>query len=86
MTYLGRVDDLGNGRTHWVAKGPLGTTVEWDAEIINEIENQVIGWRSLPGSDVTMAGSVNFDRVRNGRATRVLVRLQYAPTAGLEPW
>ena len=82
MTYLERVDDLGNGRTHWVAKGPLGTTVEWDAEIINEIENQVIGWRSLPGSDVTMAGSVNFDRVRNGRATRVLVRLQYAPTAG----
>ena len=82
MTYLERVDDLGNGRTHWVAKGPLGTTVEWDAEIINEIENQVIGWRSLPGSDVTMAGSVNFDRVRNGRATRVLVRLQYEPAAG----
>ncbi|MET0211625.1 MAG: SRPBCC family protein [Vicinamibacterales bacterium] len=82
MTYLERVDDLGNGRTHWVAKGPLGTTVEWHAEIINEVENQVIGWRSLPGSEVTMAGSVNFDRVRNGRATRVLVRLQYAPAAG----
>jgi uncharacterized membrane protein len=28
-----------------------------------------------------MAGSVNFDRVRNGRATRVLVRLQYTPTS-----
>ena len=82
MTYLERVDDLGTGRTHWIANGPAGTTVEWDAEIINEIENQVIGWRSLPGSDVTMAGSVNFDRVRNGRATRVLVRLQYEPAAG----
>lgn len=82
MTYLERVDDLGNSRTHWVAKGPLGTTVEWEAEIINEIENQVIGWRSLPGGDVAMAGSVNFDRVRNGRATRVLVRLQYEPAAG----
>ena len=61
---------------------PHTITVEWDAEIINEVENQVIGWRSLPGSDVTMAGSVNFDRVRNGRATRVLVRLQYEPAAG----
>ena len=82
MTYLERVDDLGNGRTRWVAKGPLRTTVEWDAEIINEVDNQVIGWRSLPGGDVTIAGSVNFDSVRNGRATRVTVRLQYEPTAG----
>jgi uncharacterized membrane protein len=82
MANLERVDDLGNGRSHWVAKGPAGTTVEWDAEIINEVENKVIGWRSLPGAQVTMAGSVNFDRIRNGRGTQVSVRLQYAPPAG----
>ena len=43
-----------------------GTAVEWDAEIINEVENKVIGWRSLPGADVVTAGSVNFDSVRGG--------------------
>ena len=65
-----------------MAKGPGGVLVEWDAEIINEVEDQVIGWRSLPGGDVTLAGSVNFDRVREGRSTQLTVRLQYAPPAG----
>jgi uncharacterized membrane protein len=81
MTSLARVEDLGNGRSRWVAVGPAGTRVEWDAEIINEVENKVIGWRSLPGSQVAMAGSVNFDGVRHGSA-QVTVHFQYAPPAG----
>ncbi len=82
MTYLERVDDIGQSRSHWVAKGPAGMRVEWDAEIINEVENKVIGWHTLPGSFVTMAGSVNFDSVRNGQSTQVSVHLQYATPAG----
>jgi uncharacterized membrane protein len=82
MAHLAQVTDLGNQRSHWVAKGPGGVLVEWDAEIINEVENKVIGWRSLPGADVTVAGSVNFDTVRGGASTQVSVRLQYAPPAG----
>lgn len=82
MTYLERVDDLGNGRSHWVAKGPAGFDAEWDAEIINEVENKVIGWQSLPGSQISVAGSVNFDTVRGGQSTQVTVHLQYAPPAG----
>ena len=35
-------------------------------------------WRSLPGSDIVTAGSVNFDSVRGGRSTQVSVHLQYA--------
>ena len=42
----------------------------------------MIAWRSLPGSDVATAGSVNFDSVRGGRDTQVTVHLQYAPPAG----
>jgi uncharacterized membrane protein len=82
MTNLERVTDLGSGRSHWVAKGPAGMAVEWDAEILNEEENRLIAWRSLPGSDVVTAGSVNFDAARNGRHTQVTVHLQYAPPAG----
>jgi len=82
MTNLESVADLGNGRSHWVAKGPAGSTVEWDAEIINEIENKVIAWRSLPNGDVVTAGSVNFDQVRGGRTAQLSVHLQYAPPAG----
>jgi uncharacterized membrane protein len=82
MTHLERVVDLGNGRSRWTAKAPAGMTVEWNAEIINEVENKVIGWRSLPDSDVVTAGSVNFDRARGGRSTQITVHLQYAPPGG----
>ena len=82
MTHLHRVTETADGRSHWVAAGPAGLTVEWDAEIINEVENKVIGWRSLTGSDVVTAGSVNFDTARDGRTTQVSVHLQYAPPAG----
>jgi uncharacterized membrane protein len=82
MTHLARVDATSPTRSHWVAKGPGGMRVEWDAEIINEIENSLIAWRSLPGSEVATAGSVNFSAVRAGRSTQVTVNLQYAPPAG----
>jgi uncharacterized membrane protein len=82
MTHLESVQDLGNGRSRWVAKGPAGVKVEWEAEIINEVEDKVIGWRSLPNSDVVTAGSVNFDAARAGRSTQVTVHLQYAPPGG----
>lgn len=82
MTHLDRVTETSGGKSHWVARGPARLAVEWDAEIINEVENQVIGWQSLPGSDVVTAGSVNFDTARDGRSTQVSVHLQYAPPAG----
>jgi uncharacterized membrane protein len=83
MTYLDSVTESADRlHSHWVARGPAGLSVAWDAEIINEVENEVLAWRSLPESDIVTAGSVNFDRVRNGRATQVTVNLQYAPPAG----
>ena len=81
MSHLLEVTPLNGTHSHWVAKGPAGRRVEWDAEIINEVEDKVIGWQSLPGSDVASAGSVNF-RARRGWGTEVLVRLQYEPVGG----
>ncbi len=37
MDHVARVELLDDGRTHWVVRGPGGTTLEWDAEIINDI-------------------------------------------------
>lgn len=82
MRHLDQVREAADGKSHWVASGPAGLRVAWDAEIINEVENKVLAWRSLPGSDVVTAGSVNFDAARGGRNTQVSVHLQYAPPAG----
>lgn len=80
MRHLESVSMREEGISHWVARGPAGTTVEWDARIINEVDNKVIGWQSLEGSTISTAGSVNFDETPHG--TRVRVHLQYNPPAG----
>ena len=82
MSHLDRVTEASDGQSHWIAKGPAGLGVEWDARIVNEVDGKVIGWQSLPGSDVDSAGSVNFDSIGDGRATQLSVHLQYAPPAG----
>jgi uncharacterized membrane protein len=80
MEHLKEVRETGAGKSHWVARGPLGMTVEWDAELIED-RPEVISWRSLPGSDVDTAGSVHF-RPAGGRGTEVRVTLKYDPPAG----
>jgi uncharacterized membrane protein len=82
MKHLRSVRSVDGKRSHWVATGPAGRNVEWDAEIINEIENELIGWRSLEGSQIDNAGSVHFKEVP-GRGTEVRVLLQYNPPAGM---
>ena len=82
MRHLESVERVTDTISHWKAIGPAGTIVEWDAEIHNEVKNQVIGWRSLEGADVVSAGSVNFDSAAAGRGTRVTVHLQYSPPGG----
>ena len=81
MDHLESVTVIDETRSHWVAKGPAGTRIEWDAVIHNEIENELIAWRSLPGSDVNHAGSVHFTPLGDGR-TEVRVVLSYEPPAG----
>ena len=82
MRHLESVERITDTISHWKAIGPAGTTVEWDAEIHNEVPNQLIGWRSLEGADVVSAGSVNFDTAPGARGTRVTVHLQYSPPGG----
>jgi len=81
MPHLVSVKELGENRSHWVAKAPGGRTVEWDAEIINDDTNELIGWRTLEGSDVVSAGSVRFKPTGSGE-TMVHVHIQYEPPAG----
>jgi uncharacterized membrane protein len=81
MDNLESVTILDPRRSRWVAKGPVGTRVEWEAEIHNEIENELIAWRSLPGADVDQAGSVHFSPVAGG-GTEVRVVMRYSAPAG----
>src|SRR5262245_4508315 len=82
MSHLDSVTCIDDRRSRWTVRGPVGSTLEWDAEIVRDVPNELIGWRSLPGSDVASAGSVHFNARRNGRATEVKVLLRYDPPGG----
>lgn len=82
MFHLERVDVLDAAKSHWVAKAPLGKTVEWNASIINEKPGELIAWQTEPGADVDSAGAVTFKPGPTGRGTEVHVSLSYMPPAG----
>jgi uncharacterized membrane protein len=82
MEHLQSVRVIDHCLSQWVARGPAGFKAEWQAEIVNDIENELIGWRSLEGSQVDNGGSVRFGRSPDGRGTIVSVSLQYNPPAG----
>ena len=81
MEHLESVKVFDEKRSHWTAKGPMGTSVEWDAEIISDEPNELISWRSVNNPDIETAGSVRFVPV-GGDKTLFRVSMQYLPPAG----
>lgn len=80
MSHLQSVKVIDDKRSHWCTKGPAGLDAEWDAEIINEVPNALIGWRSVDDSNVNNAGSVHFSSTPRGTDVKVILR--YDPPAG----
>lgn len=81
MYHLDAVTVNGN-RSHWVAKAPAGSKVEWDAEITQDRPNELIAWRSV-GGDVDNSGEVRFTKAPGNRGTLVEVEMQYHPPGGM---
>jgi uncharacterized membrane protein len=84
--FMSRVLDVAESvrnpkRSHWTVAGPAGRPIEFDAEIRRAIPNQLVAWRTLPGSPVAHAGVAQFEPESDGR-TRVQIRMSYNPPAG----
>lgn len=82
MAHLEDVRSTNGRRSHWRATAPFGRTVEWDAEIIEEIPGQQLSWCSLDGADIRNTGTVELRPAPGGRGTEVHVELAYEVPAG----
>jgi uncharacterized membrane protein len=82
MPHLVSVEQLDGKRSRWTARAFDTLPVNWEAEIINEVPFETIGWRTIEGQSVQHAGSVTFRPSTTGRGTDVRVHLQYAAPAG----
>lgn len=68
-------------RSHWVIDGPGGTALWYDAEFIRRQPPHAIAWRTLPAQSIEHSGEVRFESA--GDFTRVHVRMEYCPPAGV---
>lgn len=82
MIHLQSVTALSANRSHWVAKAPGGTDVEWDADIVAERGNELLSWKSVDGSEIQNEGSVRFKDAPADRGTEVQVELSYDAPGG----
>jgi uncharacterized membrane protein len=82
LDHISAVILLDEKHSRWIAQGPFDQHIEWQAEILNERENELLAWRSLPGSDLDTAGSVRFAELPSERGTAVTLSLKYDPPGG----
>jgi len=68
--------------SNWKVAGPVGSTVEFQSRLTQDIPNDTIAWETLPDSQIRSAGIVRFDENRDG-STRVSVQMSYLPPAGV---
>jgi len=79
MKHLESVTCTDDMHSHWVAKLPGGKTVEWDSEIVNDIPNELIAWKTVGNPDVAHAGSVHFREAPQNRGTELRIVFDYEP-------
>lgn len=81
MDHLESVERLDDDTYRWVARGPVGSDVEWRARVVERRPQELLSWESLPGSDIDTHGSVRFENGVDG-GSRIHVRMSYNPPAG----
>jgi uncharacterized membrane protein len=81
MENIVAIEKLDERRSHWVVRAPGGRTVEWDAEVTNDVPGREITWQSSGDEDVANSGRVSFVEVP-GRGTVVTATIAYEPPAG----
>jgi uncharacterized membrane protein len=82
MEGIESVEDLGNGRSRWRARGPVGTSTEWESAIVADEPDTLIAWESVGASAVYHSGTVRFADAPLGMGTVVTVEMRYAPPGG----
>lgn len=82
MEGIESVETVSDRRSRWRARGPLGTSVEWESEIVADRPDELIAWRSVEGSTVYHGGTVHFTDAPREQGTVVTVEMSYAPPGG----
>jgi uncharacterized membrane protein len=81
MEHVQEVKRTGENRFRWTISGPAGSSISWTSRITQSTPNEMLVWRSEPGSVIRSGGIVRFQSTEDG-ATRIHVLMSYNPPAG----
>lgn len=76
------VTSAGDDHLHWSLDGPLGQSIEWDAEVVADRTGELLRWESVAGATLPSVGSVSFRPAPADRGTEVTLRLEFYPPGG----
>lgn len=82
VEFIESVETVSETTARWRARGPGGVTIEWDAQIINDIPNELLAWKSVGDADIPNAGSIHFRPAPDAKGTEVRLVVEYEPPAG----
>ena len=82
MNHVKQVHYVGDTNIlHWKVQGPLGKTLEWDAEIVELEPNRLVSWRSLPHTGINSSGTIIFSQ-KDPHTVKIDVSMMYETPAG----
>ncbi|WP_166670778.1 SRPBCC family protein [Olivibacter sp. XZL3] len=84
MEHLKSVTVHDNNRSTWIAELPGShREITWDAEIVKDEPNKLIGWQSLTNPFISSAGKVVFKDAPKNQGTELTVVFSYRPPSGI---
>lgn len=82
MRHVEKVTESSGKVSRWSARGPAGTTLEWEADIVSDRAGDRIAWRSKEGATFANHGAVLFRAAPKGRGTEVHLTIGFEPPGG----
>lgn len=76
------VTSSGEDRHRWSVEGPLGRTLSWETEIVEEQPGESLRWEAVDGSLVSADGSIDLRPAPGDRGTRMTLRARVDPPGG----
>jgi uncharacterized membrane protein len=80
--YVESIQMAEDNHSHWTLKLPANQKAEFDVEVYTDTPNEVISWRSLPESQMQIAGSIRFRSAPGDRGTEVQLTIEFVPPGG----
>jgi uncharacterized membrane protein len=82
MSHVKSVELDDDGASRWIVReGPV--KLSWRAELVEDVPDRRLRWRSLPGGSVDHEGSIDLREAEGDRGTIVDVRIRYRPPGGV---